>query len=39
MEKSEKEIKQSAENNQEEIENLMDTVIIENIEALKELAK
>lgn len=39
MKKSKKEIEQSTENNQKEIENLMDAVINENIEAFKELAK
>lgn len=39
MKKSKKEIEQSTENNQKEIENLMDAVINENIEAFKELEK
>lgn len=39
MKKSKTEIEQSAENNKKEIENLMDAVINENIEAFKELAK
>ena len=39
MKKSKKEIEQSTENNQKEIENLMDAVINENIEAFKKLAK
>ncbi len=39
MKKSKAEIEQSAEKNKKEIENLMDTVITENIKALKELAK
>jgi hypothetical protein len=39
MKKSKAEIEQSAEKNKKEIENLMDTVIDENMEALRELAK
>jgi hypothetical protein len=39
MKKSKKEIEQSTENNQKEIENLMDAVINENMKALIELAK
>ena len=39
MKKSKKEIEQSTENNQKEIENLMDAVINENMQALIELAK
>jgi hypothetical protein len=39
MKKSKAIIEQSAENNQKEIENLMDIIINENIEALRELAK
>ena len=39
MKKSKKEIEQSTDNNQKEIENFMDVVINENMQALIELAK
>jgi len=39
MKEIKNEIRQSIDNNQKEIENLMDAVINENIEALIELAK
>lgn len=39
MKKSKNEIEQSTDNNQKEIENLMDVVINENMQALIELAK